>query len=214
MASELAPSFPTLPRDVSYGLAPDGEGVRYFADPTPGEANGTGTTELGPVLADLTENPDRPIASETDALSIRVSAQPSQTELAEVKMFYRFMYEDEIEAPMQLNDSLYAAEIPLEGLEAGQMVRWRVEAKDVRGVISKFPPFEDSRDAPEYHGTVAVNSLVDSKLPVLEWFVESASRAGRTSGTRCSVFHLGEFYDNVFVRLRGGIHCQAGKEEL
>ena len=51
IASELAPAFPALPTDVSYGLSPDGTTHRYFVEPTPGEANGEGTAELGPVLA-------------------------------------------------------------------------------------------------------------------------------------------------------------------
>jgi hypothetical protein len=44
---------------------------------------------------------------------------------------------------------------------------------------------------------------VDSKLPVLYWFVGDPSAAETTSGTRCSVFYDGILYDNVFVRSRG-----------
>ena len=104
---------------------------------------------------------------------------------------------------MTVNDDVYEAAIPLDGLMPGDMVRWRIQAEDARGVVSKLPPFEHPRDSPEYLGTVVQHPLATS-LPVLEWFVESPSRANRTSGTRCSVFYLGEFYDNVFVRLRGG----------
>ena len=201
VASEFAPALPGLPTDVSYGLAPDGNALRYFVVPTPGADNSPGTAELGPILRNLTENPEPPVPS--GDLEITVNADAAQAEVAKVALFYRFMYEDEVEVPMPRDGDAFSAAIPLTGLRPGQMVRWRVVAEDARGVTSMFPPFENTRDSPEYHGTVLQNPIA-TDLPVLEWFVETASRANRTSGTRCSVFYLGEFYDNVFVRLRGG----------
>ena len=41
-------------------------------------------------------------------------------------------------------------------------------------------------------------------MNVFQYFVENVSAAGTRNGTRASVFYLDEFYDNVFIRLRGG----------
>ncbi|MEM7384329.1 MAG: CotH kinase family protein, partial [Verrucomicrobiota bacterium] len=38
---------------------------------------------------------------------------------------------------------------------------------------------------------------------IFHWFIESPTRANNDAGTRCSVYYLGEFYDNVQVDLHG-----------
>ena len=212
IASEFTPTFPALPTDVSYGLAPGGEILRFFVEPTPGEENNEGTAELGPILTELLEDPERPLPG--GELPVQVRAQRSQADVAVLKLFYRFGFEDEVELPMTAtadDTALYSATIPLNGQEPGAMVRWRVEAEDSRGITSRFPTFQDTRNSPEYHGTV-MREEIETSLPVFEWFVESPSRANRTSGTRCSVFYLGQFYDNVFVRLRGGSSAGLSKK--
>ena len=83
-----------------------------------------------------------------------------------------------------------------------------------RGVKSKLPVFDQARDSPEYHGTAALNLESASSLPVVEWFVENPTRANRVSGTRCSLLYLGQFYDNVFVRLRGGSSAGLSKKSF
>ncbi|MGY8687667.1 MAG: lamin tail domain-containing protein, partial [Verrucomicrobiales bacterium] len=40
IAHEFAPTYPDQERDVTYGVAEDGETFGYFPAPTPGEANG------------------------------------------------------------------------------------------------------------------------------------------------------------------------------
>jgi len=59
-------------------------------------------------------------------------------------------------------------------------------------------------NSPEYFGTVVRDPSLTSDIPVLYWFTESIGQANTRSGTRASVFFDGEFYDNVFVRSRGG----------
>ena len=44
---------------------------------------------------------------------------------------------------------------------------------------------------------------VTSALPVLHWFVQTPAAADNGSGTRCSVFFEGEFYDNFHVYIHG-----------
>ena len=71
----------------------------------------------------------------------------------------------------------------------------------------RFPKFEiqsgQNQDA-EYRGTMIDDPSVTSEIPILHWFVENESRAGGRGGTRASLYYDGEFYDNLFVRQRGG----------
>ena len=43
-----------------------------------------------------------------------------------------------------------------------------------------------------------------SVLPIWEWFAENVANARSRTGTRGAVWFNGEFYDNVFIRQRGG----------
>ena len=55
-----------------------------------------------------------------------------------------------------------------------------------------------------WHSTAPRGVSLNSALPVFEYFVENVAASGSQTGTRGSVYFLGEFYDNVFVRYSGG----------
>src|SRR6266498_825948 len=42
-----------------------------------------------------------------------------------------------------------------------------------------------------------------NNLPILHWFISSPTGADTTTGSRASLFYLGEFYDNVGMNLHG-----------
>jgi len=65
------------------------------------------------------------------------------------------------------------------------------------------PPHLTAESA-EYFGTVIADPNVTSALSTIYWFVENPSQADSIFGTQCSLWHLGEFYDNQFCRRRGG----------
>jgi hypothetical protein len=94
------------------------------------------------------------------------------------------------------------------------MVRWYVTAEDTTGDDSRFPIFIKPTGSAEYLGTVVQHSSINTALPVFEYFVENVSASGTQTGTRGSVFFLGEFYDNVFVRYRGGNTTRGRKFEF
>src|SRR6185503_12126075 len=52
-------------------------------------------------------------------------------------------------------------------------------------------------------GTVITHPGLTNPLPVFHWFVQNTGLADTAGGTRCSVYWNGEFYDNVFCRVRG-----------
>src|SRR5690606_27490597 len=103
--------------------------------------------------------------------------------------------------------------IPQSASTSGQMVRWYVVATDSASDSTRYPLFLNPDDSPEYLGTV-VRQDVSETLPVFEYFVENTSAEGTEAGTRASVYFLGEFYDNVCVRRRGGFTTQGRKFEF
>lgn len=184
----------------------------YMASPTPGNENGAGVTDLGPVVRGVTENPPRPDLASDTSLLITSDVEETGDAVDRVDLIFRVgfgaessmqMVDDGTKGDVAAGDGTYSAEMPLVGLGAGEMIRWRVEAKDVSGVVSKEPFFSDPLNSPEYYGTAAVDNAVLSNLPLLEWFIENPTGANNRTGTRASVIYLGEFYDNIFCRVRG-----------
>ncbi|MDX2110304.1 MAG: CotH kinase family protein [Verrucomicrobiota bacterium] len=51
---------------------------------------------------------------------------------------------------------------------------------------------------------------METFLPVLHWFIKTPAASNTRKGTRCSIYYLNQFYDNVYVRVRGG--STAGQE--
>ena len=117
---------------------------------------------------------------------------------------------------MTAGDGRFTGVIPPSSLfgasyEPGEMLRYAVTATSVSadgvvaGATAREPPFLDPSNSPEYLGTVVRDAAVDSSLlPVFHWFVEDVDRTETRLGTRASIFFRGEFYDNVFNRVRGG----------
>lgn len=182
----------------------------YFTQPTPGSENVTGTTDLGPILKDARHQPSQPRTHE--ALQVTVRVAPAFGLVTNVTLRYRVMYSDEVVLPMfddgahedgAAGDGLYAAAIPAGAAGAGQMLRYRITAQDRVGRASRLPLFADPLGSDEYFGTVGFDPGLTTPLPVMQWFVQTPALAETDTGTRCSVFHLGELYDNVFVRIRG-----------
>src|SRR6185503_835312 len=101
-------------------------------------------------------------------------------------------------------DGVYGANIPANASTNGQMIRYYVAASDTDGRNSRLPVFNAPLDSDEYFGTVVTDPSIGTLLPVFHWFLANPALAETDTGTRCSLFYQGEFYDNVFVRIRGG----------
>ena len=190
-----------------------GTNAGYFTRPTPGAPNDTANTGLGPFIQDVSHGPPAPL--ETDDINITarvlpVSAPPAPSG---VWLHYRIMFGVTNSVPMlddgrhgdgASEDGVYGATIPSGAARPGQMVRWCVTATDTVGRSSRWPLFPDPLRSPEYLGTVVRDPSLGDNLPTFEWFAANPA-AGRTrTGTRCAVGYQGGFYDNVFVRERGG----------
>ncbi len=192
---------------------------RYFATPTPGSANVGGVEVLGPILSELAHTPAVP--TDTQDLLVTVRVRQAFGAVTNVTLNYRVMYSNEVATPMfddgahgdgLPGDGLFGATIPASASDPGQMVRYRVTALDATGRDSREPLFIDPAGSPEYQGTMIPDPSITTPLPVFHWFVQNPTAATAATGTRSSLFYDGEFYDNIFVRLRGGTSRGAPKK--
>ncbi len=197
---------------------------RYYTQPTPGFGNRLGIDNNGPAVTAVTHTPTRPAAD--DELVIAATIAPGLPPVDSVAMTYRVMFGAETETRMtddgqgldvEAGDGIFTGVIPHSEYDAGEMVRYFVSTLDQSGKSARKPEyFLPSRSA-EYFGTVVLDpSLPDTKLPVLEWFVEDPLwyRKGNTNTrdyTFGSLFYADRFYDNIRARVRGGVTLQQAK---
>jgi hypothetical protein len=190
----------------------------YLTTATPGSANSSIRTNIGPIITNVTGSPgmlvQRPTGGAGSAdIGILASVTPSLRPLATtnpVKLAYRTMYNAETVVNMtSLGNNLYMANIPTTGLSAGQMLRWRVIASDNTAVESTAPAFLSATDSDQYYGTVAVDNI-STQLPIYHVFVPGTYTFNNAhpidtdnQGGRGSFFYDGELYDNVFIRIKG-----------
>lgn len=183
----------------------------YFTTPTPGSENLPGVDALGPIITQARHSPNVP--NDADDLAITARVTPAFAAVTNVTLHYRVMFSNEIAVPLfddgahgdgPASDGVFGGNLPAGASTNGQMIRYAVTATDAAGRTSRVPPFNDPLDSDQYLGTVVANPAIHSALPVFHWFVEAPARAETDTGTRCSLFFNGEFYDNLFVRIRGG----------
>jgi len=198
----------------------------YFYEPTPGKDNSSISINLGPSIRNVTENPLR--LNENEDLIITAEVIETSEPINQVRLLCSVNFDfgtrwlPEEGLPMVDNgtgadatagDGIYAAAISSSNYNPGDMIRWKVTASDTKGNTSRYPLYPYPNDSPEFLGTV-VNSYINSRLPILEWFVENVSASETRGGTRCSVYYLGEFYDNVDIHIRGGSTSGAPKKHF
>ena len=215
--SEYAPEFPAQHEDISYGYRFNPgltSETSFFSLPTPGLVNGGG----GVFVIQSTSTPELPLAQQDIVVSAQLDAGSIQ--IQQVTMYSRVMYAPEsstlladngVSPDLIAGDGWWTGIISGQGTLPGEMVRWRIEASDSLGQNGQGPPHQ-SIDSAEYYGTVVGDPSVTSDLLVLQWFVEDSLAAGTSAGTRCSIWHMGEFYDNQFCRKRGASTASYNKK--
>ena len=208
--------FLILPELSAKSLNADVDTNRYFVEATPGQLNGIGSVDAGPLFINQNytssaEIQRMPLSGE----DIVVTVQLAETfhPLANAELHYRVMYGAERTISLADNglandelagDGIFTATIPRRNVRAGQMVRWYMTATDTASNQTRYPIFDRPTDSAEYFGTVIYDDSVESsKLPIFHWFAQRPSRANTTNGTRSSLFFDGEFYDNVRFDIHG-----------
>lgn len=189
----------------------------YLSEPTPGALNGEPTA--GPLLFDATPtDPDvpRPLGNgSSPPLVVTVRVIKTKDPVSVVRAYTRSMWDAEV-GPVALKDDglgpdalagdgVFSASLATTGPGVGQMFRWRFEAEDTAGAVTRLPAFASATDSPEYFGTVALDaSTATSQLPVLLWFVQGAPTNGPTAAAfRGSCYHMDRFYDNIGHEIHG-----------
>jgi len=184
--------------------------ARYFPVPTPGGPNNDGVETVGPVIRDVSHSPQIP--TQRDDLQITARISPTFGSISEAWLHYRVMFDAVPAVPLlddgrsgdgASGDGVFGARIPASAFNSGQMVRWSVTALDKAGGMSQFPAFRDPMNSPQYDGTVVRDPSLKNPLPVLHWFILDPGAAATETGTRCSIFYDGEFYDNVWISIHG-----------
>jgi CotH kinase protein/Lamin Tail Domain len=183
---------------------------RYFSLPTPGGPNGVGTVNLGPILSAVTHAPLQPL--DNDLLFVTARITPSFAPVASNVLVYRVMFGAEVTVPMLDNgangdgaagDGVFGAVIPASASTNNQMVRWYISSVDSLSRTSRWPFYNDPLNSPQYLGTVVKDPNLTNPLPVLHWFLPTATAADSDAGSRASLYFLGQFYDNVYMNLHG-----------
>jgi len=185
----------------------------YMTTTTPGADNAGGVEDLGPIFRKVTDSaPAQNLPTDTEIV-VTARIDEAGGSVTDVTLYHRQRFDSETAVPMRddgiapdtvSGDGIYAATVPLAGLAEGQMIRWRIEAEDTTGKTSRAPLFHDPLNSPEYYGTIANDSSITSQLPTIQWFVEDEAAADTKTGARASAWFRSEFYDNFYVRLRGG----------
>lgn len=230
IAWDYAPQYPAQFADVSYGLDAAGN-ERAFSEPTPGKTNDS-TANLAPLISDVDHMPALPTDEDEINVTVQITQPEGGAEIEDVTLHYRVMFGEDVELPMfddgahgdgEGNDGVYGAFIGSQAALPGEMVRYYITAEDAEGNLSRWPILAEKANSetenanptkPEYFGTMIADPSVVSSLPVLYWFVEDEDDADDREGTRAAVFYDGIFYDNVFVRLRGGSSIAWPKNSL
>ncbi len=185
----------------------------YLLLPTPGAANEAALAQVGPAIREVTENPPPPRPGQDIVITARVEQTLAPVLAATVTWVVNFDFDSRTSLWMAddgagndavAGDGVYTATLPGASFGPGDMVRWYVDAIDGNAQMSRDPLFPYPNDSPEYYGTVVQDPTIDTELPVFSWFVQNVGASESRSGTRGSLYCLGQFYDNVKVAIRGG----------
>ena len=196
------------------------DGPRYFVVPTPGARNGSGINNSGPIINEVSHTPSRPSTSQNLIISAKIATRGESQLLQSATLTYRVMYGEQQSLTMvddgtgpdaTAGDGIYTASIPADTYQEGDMVRYFISTLDTIGNPARKPEFLLPTRSAQYFGTVVIDpSVPETKLPVLEWFVEDPNwyRVGARNSREyifASLYYDEQFYDNIRVRVRGGV---------
>jgi hypothetical protein len=190
----------------------------YFVTPTPGTANGLGSTNIGPIINEVVHTPNVP--QDNQDLLITAHVTPTFNSISNVQLVYRVMFSNEVTLSMfddgghgdgLAGDGVYGATIPASAARIGEMVRYYIYATDIRSNQMRFPAYDpvlNAANAPQYLGTI-VDVPQTNGLPIFHLFIpdsvlqQANNNSANTPRYPCSLFYLGEFYDNCAINRHG-----------
>jgi hypothetical protein len=199
-------------------LSPAAQAGGYFADATPGAANSATTVAPGPGITLVAHMPLEPAAGQ--AITVTANLTPRLAGIASASLKYRVMYGGESSIAMvdagplpgaTDGSRIYTGTIPgTHGATARQMLRYAVTATDAGARGWRAPYVVDltnddgDSQSPEYFGLVIRDAAVIGGMPILQWFTNDVTNSDTRVGSRGSAYYGGRFYDNIYIRQRGG----------
>ena len=230
------PTFLIQPELIAASVPLASPSGLYFPVPTPGGANNAGLGSPGPSILGTTHTPNVP----RDDQDLLVTAQigPTFAAVGGVSLIYRIMFNAEVTVPMNdagsngdlvAGDGTWSGLIPASASTNGQMIRYYLSAQDVAGHSSRWPLFADPANSAQYLGTMVEVTNITSQLPVVYLFAPTTllnpgpvtaqtGADGQTGARGVDLFYDGEFYDNLYVALRGnstsGLNKKAHRVEF
>ncbi|KAL3145208.1 hypothetical protein ABBQ32_000957 [Trebouxia sp. C0010 RCD-2024] len=217
-----AMQYPSLTsKGQSYGIAKQtvaplaGSAYSIMDKATPKAPNSGPSTSIAASISGVTRNPDpRPAAGQNIPVSAFVL--PNTAPVGSVQLTYLVNYGPPANLPMTAapGGNLYTAVIPSSAFQAGDLVRWFVQASG-QGAVANQPQGNKGKKEPQYFGTVVQDPAASSNLPVLEWYCPSTSGATSVNGTGgCSLYFLGRLYDGASSKRRGVSSLSLPKPKL
>jgi len=214
--------FLILGEFVATSVVAESTNAMYFTAPTSGADNSGGVTVLGPVITEVGHSPNVPLDNQDVTVTARVEQSFANAFVTNVTLRYRIMFAAEVAVPMfddgihgdgAAGDFVFGATIPASASTNGQMIRYLIRASDSQGNSSRWPLYFDTAGSAEYLGTIVNPTNLTSKLPIMHLFgntgvvgpgpTTTQTGADSEAGGRVSFFYDGEFYDNIFMALRG-----------
>ena len=194
----------------------DRSNPNYFYAPTPGSANGPGSSSLGPIISEISHTPHEPADDEDLFVTARILPVLHPVAANGIVLRYRVQFGTEVSVVMQDDgqnwdgapgDGVYGGRVPSTVADPGEMVRYYITATDTNNALMRQPPFPHAQFSSQYFGTVVKNPALTNPLQVMHLFITPANlnSANNNQNGRfaCSIYFLGEFYDNLGLNRHG-----------
>ncbi len=227
---QYTPTYPPQLPNGTYGTVLATLQQGYLTSATRGAVNTGINTIVGPGVLDVTDKPPMP-AGGAGSAPLLITAKIVATlrplaSTAPVVLKWRRMYDSEAAITMVDNgtsgdvlasDGIFTAQVPTTSLLQGEMIRWRIEARDNGGsptysfsppypfgnAPQSNPPTPDSlsAEAEQYYGSIATPVYAATPgVPVMHWFLPPGTdNTVNETGTRCSFFWQPLSVDNPGV---------------
>ena len=219
--SDKNPTFLVSPELTGVTLEAWSPNGMYFTTPTPGASEPGRRGHPGPIIQNALHTPNIPL--DTEDLLVTAQVLPTFHPISNVTMSYRVMFGSEVPVPM--NDSGTDGDLAgrgrhLERAHSRQRQHHRADGALLHhrhrhpnqqlalAPLSPTPPTPPNTSAPSLSPATSPASCRCSTCsrPRVCWIPGRAPpRSARIqrSGGRVSAYFDGEFYDNIFMRLRG-----------
>ncbi|MFT7511985.1 MAG: hypothetical protein ACI9QL_001192 [Candidatus Omnitrophota bacterium] len=184
--------------------------------PTPGDINGSESLQPGPSISEVMHRPERPGVNTNFVITAWVIPRLAPVQSVTLMTRVNFgaesslvMHDDGLGDDVLALDGIFTVTLTPanQGASGLDLLRYRIVAEDNAIGRTRAPAFldqESKSQSPEYYGTVVDDPAFVSSLPIFLWYTDDVPNSGTRIGSRASVYYNGRFYDNLYVRQRGG----------